>query len=208
MTDMGVNHVQLGNGETVIDLRGVTVNEDVLLEGYTAMDSKGNLVTGSASLQGGGSGEAVEEIFYVPFSFGETGFTLNGVTHAEILTAYNAGKRIIGKVYVPQAANLGAWGEFNIPMTCLQDNSTFTLAFISGVTSTEVYVASDNSVGFDVKVLQNIDSRVTSINSSSTHNSYPTAKAVSDALGGLTLKVATSAPTVDDRSVITFVVEE
>ena len=130
---------------------------------------------------------AIEEadtscLFYVPFAFGATGFALDGVTHAEILAAYNAGKRIIAKGYVPEAAGLGAWGEFNIPMTCLQDNSTFTLAFLSGTTSVEVFVASDNSVSYNINVLQNMESRVTSITSSATHSSYPTAKAVYDAI--------------------------
>lgn len=177
----------------------VAINEEITYSQVGVLaDSikvKGENVIGLPS--GGGS---VEEVFYVPFSFGATGFVLDGVTHADILAAYNDGKRIIGKAYVPQAAGLGAWGEFNIPMVCLQDNSTFTLAFISSVTSVEVYIASDDSVSLDVKVLQNIDSRVTSINSSSTHSSYPTAKAVYDARSDLSQNDTTAADYVKGRT--------
>ena len=85
------------------------------------------------------------------------------------------------------------------------------MAFVSGVTSVEVYIASDNSVSIKERILQNMESRVTFISSETTHNSYPTAKAVYDFVvaqtGGLTFKVANTVPTVDDRSVITFVVE-
>ena len=155
--------------------------------------------------------DAATEIFFVPFAFSGTGFVLDGVTHTQIMNAYMAGKRIIAKGYVPESAGLGAWGEFNTPMTCLQDNSTFTLAFMSGMTSVEVFVSSDNSASSSIHVLQNIDSRVTSISSAANHNSYPTAKAVYDyiesRLNGLTFKTAASAPTVDDDSVITFVDE-
>ncbi|MBR6780487.1 MAG: hypothetical protein IKM24_05665 [Clostridia bacterium] len=155
--------------------------------------------------------DASKDIFYVRCNFSATGFTLDGVTHAEILAAYNAGKRIIGKANVPEAAGLGAWGEFSIPMTCLQNSTVFTLAFLAGKTSVEVYIATDNTVSYEISVLQNIDSRVSSITSSANNSSYPTAKAVYDFVvaqtGGLTFKVANTVPTVDDRSVITFVVE-
>lgn len=206
MTDMGVNHVQLGNGETVIDLRGVTVNEDVLLEGYTAMDSKGNLVTGSASLQGGGSGEAVEEIFYVPFAFGATGFVLDGVTHADILAAYNAGKRIIGKGYVPRAANLGWSGMFELPLSNFADNSSFVLTLTSGQNTCESWVNSDNTIISYIRTLVSFNDNVTGeLNASSTDTQIPSAKAVYDALGGLKIAVSNTVPTVDDRSVLTIV---
>ena len=155
--------------------------------------------------------ENVKDCFYVPINFDQNGFSLNGVTHEEIYNSYKAkGKRIVAKCYVPASAGLGAWGEFNIPMTCLQDNSTFTLAFLSGTTSVEVFVASDNSVSYNINVLQNIESRVTSITSSATHTSYPTAKAVYDyiesRLNGLTFRTA-AAPS-DDPNTITFVDEE
>lgn len=151
------------------------------------------------------------DIFYVPFRFAQNEFSLDGVTHTEIHLAYLAGKRIVGNVYIPQAAGLGGWGEFNIPMTCLQIDDTFTLTFLSGGTSVEVFVTSDNAVSYQITQLQNMESRVTSITSSANHTSYPTAKAVYDyiesRLNGLTLKTAASAPTANDPNVITFVNE-
>lgn len=43
---MAVNKVVLGN-RTLIDLTAVTVTPEVLLEGYTAYDASGNLITGT-----------------------------------------------------------------------------------------------------------------------------------------------------------------
>lgn len=45
---MGVNKVVLGN-RTLIDLTAVTVTPEVLLDGYTAYDASGNLITGTMS---------------------------------------------------------------------------------------------------------------------------------------------------------------
>lgn len=147
--------------------------------------------------------------FYVPFKLGANGFELDGVTYNDIMVAYNAGKRIVGKAYVPSAAGLGFSGNFDIPMTYFNDQ--FVLSFITGCENCEVFIGSDNSVQVIIRNLQNRDQRVTVISSASTHEQYPTAKTVYDyiesRLNGLTLKPADSAPTTDDRSVITFVDE-
>lgn len=50
---MGINKVQYGN-TTLIDLTGDTVTPSVLMEGYTAHDKSGAIITGTAT--GGGSG--------------------------------------------------------------------------------------------------------------------------------------------------------
>lgn len=47
---------------------------------------------------------------------------------------------------------------------------------------------------------------VTSLTASASHGQCPSAKAVYDTLGGLHFAVSESAPTVDDSSLITFVV--
>lgn len=48
MICMGVNHVELSNGETLFDTRGLSVKPDVLGEGETAIDSAGNIIEGKA----------------------------------------------------------------------------------------------------------------------------------------------------------------
>lgn len=52
---MGVNKVQLKTGETIMDVSGNTVNEDVLFAGYTATNAQGEQIKGRA-VPGGGSG--------------------------------------------------------------------------------------------------------------------------------------------------------
>ena len=177
MTDMGVNHVQLENGETVVDLRGVTVNEDVLFEGYTAIDSKGNPVTGKASSQGGG-GSAVTEIFYVPFKVGASGFVLDGVTYDDIVAAYNSGKFLVAQGYIPSAANVGVSGQVSIPMNNLLDNGRFVFSLVSANISATATIDSNGTVSVAIRRMQNEDKRVTSISGLSTDDEYPSAKAV------------------------------
>lgn len=45
---MGVNKVQLKTGETIMDVSGNTVNENVLYAGYTATNAQGEQITGRA----------------------------------------------------------------------------------------------------------------------------------------------------------------
>ena len=44
---MGVNHVKLATGETIVDLRGDTVTPEVLLAGYSATNSEGEKIQGA-----------------------------------------------------------------------------------------------------------------------------------------------------------------
>lgn len=46
---MGINHVKLSNGETLIDLRNDTVTPESLLPGYVATNAEGEKINGSAS---------------------------------------------------------------------------------------------------------------------------------------------------------------
>lgn len=137
--------------------------------------------------------DAATEIFYVPLKLGATGFELDGVTYAEILTAYNAGKRIIGKGYVPSAAGLGVTGNFELPLTYLTDSNEFVLNLISGMGTCEAWICSDNTVSVYPKTLQDADKKVTSVSAESTDEQYPSAKAVYGLTGGLSFRKAYSA---------------
>lgn len=99
---MAVNKVVYGN-RTLIDLTEVTVTADTLLEGYTALDKRGELITGTAVA---GSGEAIS-IIDEPDSHGGTirhitsvslaGDTVSPATLLAGYTAHNSlGQRIVG----------------------------------------------------------------------------------------------------------------
>ncbi len=99
---MAVNKVVYGN-RTLIDLTEVTVTADTLLEGYTALDKRGELITGRAVA---GSGEAIS-IIDEPDSHGGTirhitsvslaGDTVSPATLLAGYTAHNSlGQRIVG----------------------------------------------------------------------------------------------------------------
>lgn len=118
--------------------------------------------TSSANLKGdkgdkGEPGEAVKEIFYAPFTFGATGFMLDGVTHADILAEYNKGKRILAKGYIPSAANLGFAGMFEIPMSYFAENQAFVLTLTSGRITGEVWIESDNTIKPRITTLATLD---------------------------------------------------
>lgn len=46
---MGVNKVQLANGETLVDLSDATATSETVLAGYTAYGADGNLILGTAA---------------------------------------------------------------------------------------------------------------------------------------------------------------
>lgn len=52
---MGVNKVDLANGETLIDLQNDTVTPETLAEGVTAHNAEGDPIVGTMTAEGGGS---------------------------------------------------------------------------------------------------------------------------------------------------------
>ena len=60
---MGINHIELATGETLIDLREDTVTEDSLLQGYTAHNSTGERITGTRILE--------KEVIIIPMTGSE-----------------------------------------------------------------------------------------------------------------------------------------
>lgn len=46
---MGVNKVQLANGETLVDMSDATATSETVLAGYTAYGADGNLILGTAA---------------------------------------------------------------------------------------------------------------------------------------------------------------
>lgn len=46
---MGVNKVQLANGETLVDMSDATATPETVLAGYTAYGADGNLILGTAA---------------------------------------------------------------------------------------------------------------------------------------------------------------
>lgn len=150
--------------------------------------------------------EQIEGCFYyVPCKLGATGFELDGVTYDEILAAYNDGKRIVGEVYVPSAAGLGVSGNFELPLSYLNDSNEFVLTMLSGLGSSEARIKSDGTIATYTYVLENTSGRITSISEYSGHTQYPSAKAVYDFVGGKKIVYSSSAPTTDDTSVMTIV---
>lgn len=46
---MGVNRIQLANGEMILDMTGATITPETVLEGYSGFGADGNLIRGTAS---------------------------------------------------------------------------------------------------------------------------------------------------------------
>lgn len=130
------------------------------------------------------------------------------VTYANIDNAVNKGLHVLMVLEFPSEAGADFSGNYVIPFTKKMETSGH-MYFSTTVRNILMWGLLDTSgkLTHGYYYIENQGNKVTSLSTSSTHTQYPSAKAVYDALGGLTLKVATSAPTVDDRSVITFVVE-
>lgn len=128
------------------------------------------------------SKDEATEFFYVPFTFGAGGFELDNMTFAEIVAAYNAGKRIVGRGYVPEQAGLGFSGNFELPLSYLAGNGAFVLTLVSGQTTCEAWINSNGAIASNVYVL-----------------------AVANDLGGKKIVYSSSAPTTNDTSVMTIV---
>ena len=60
---MGINHIELATGEVLMDLREDTVTEDSLLEGYTAHNAAGEIITGTKVFE--------KEVVIIPINFNE-----------------------------------------------------------------------------------------------------------------------------------------
>ena len=155
--------------------------------------------------------ENADKMFVVEFgvSLSSSGMTLSlpsDVTFENISNAYDNNYHVIGIFDIPAIAGDSS-GKYIAPAN--KRNSDGSILFVASDKSTMqwIQIFSDGTVDFAISRYEFTGNKVTSLSASSTDTQYPSAKAVYDALGGLTLKVATSAPTVDDRSVITFVVE-
>ena len=68
MIDMGVNYVNLANGEDLIDLRNDSVTPETLAKGETAHNKKGELIVGTmvAGEGGTGGGNGIIEVPELP----------------------------------------------------------------------------------------------------------------------------------------------
>ncbi|MBQ3087250.1 MAG: hypothetical protein IJC45_07940 [Clostridia bacterium] len=156
-----------------------------------------------------------QNVFIVEFdvSLSANGLTLSlpsDVTFEDVSNAYTDNCHVLGVFEIPSAAGAMA-GKYIAPLNKKQSDGS--LLFVSADKSNMQWVqlSPDAQVSFAISRYEFTGNKVTAVSAASTDTQYPTAKAVYDFVvaqtGGLTFKVANTVPTVDDRSVITFVVE-
>ena len=130
---MAINKVVYGN-RTLIDLTGVTVTADKLLEGYTALDKSGTLITGTAPTVGG----SVIAVNDVADSHGGTvrsitavsleGDTVSPSVLASGYTAHNAAGEAITGTLVP---GVTPTGTLNITVNGTHDVTNYASAYVN-----------------------------------------------------------------------------
>lgn len=98
--------------------------------------------------------DSANSIFYVSIKIGATGFELDRVTYADIIEAYDSGKRIVAKAVVPAEANLGFDGNFEIPMTYVDDDGMFAFSFTTGLMNCEVFLSPSGSISYSIREYQ------------------------------------------------------
>ena len=92
---MGVNYVELANGEAIFDARDISVNPDVLGDGETAIDSKGERIIGRAKF--GGNTKIVTETVY-PLSSNENYSGVEAISS----TSINSCRKVADNLYTKQ----------------------------------------------------------------------------------------------------------
>ena len=144
---MGVNKVNLSNGETLIDISKDTVTPDTLAEGSTAHNSNGEKIVGRAVFGGGGGGDSSTLIVKaVPILDFSNGFEFAGISSidksiAEILTAANEGKNVLLEFNVGIALGIVQYARF--VMTLYSDtNLNFDGVFDMSGSGSPSFIAS------------------------------------------------------------------
>ena len=138
---MGVNYVNLLNGETLVDLRNDTVTPETLAEGETAHNAAGEQIVGRMPP---GSGEAIREIFYADFDIDLSTFTITGAsaTYQEIVSQIQAGKYVVGIGTYAMVASPINKGYFPLSAYVPEENLLLFSGFIQSAVSNQLVVLS------------------------------------------------------------------
>ena len=137
-----VNKVQLADGTSLIDISSDTVTADKLMQGYTAHDRSGALITGTAT--GGGSGGNVwqDAQGYVHLDDeGTTPITVESLSVTQNGT-YTA---ITGHAYSPVTVNVSGGGSSNYV------TGTFTPSATTGIA--ETFTVPYTGTGYPIALL-------------------------------------------------------
>lgn len=143
---MGINKVQYGN-TTLIDLTSDTVTADKLMQGYTAHDRTGAIITGTAT--GGGSGDGYvwqDAQGYVHLSDEEgTQITVDSLT----ITQGGTYTAPTGHAYSPVTVASGTAGT---PTASKGTVSSHSITVTPSVTNTAGYISGGTLTGTGVTV--------------------------------------------------------
>ena len=113
---MGVNYVELANGEAIFDARDISVNPDVLGDGETAIDSKGERIIGRAKF--GGNTKIVTETVY-PLSSKEN---YTGVEEGKSASGWEGFRKVSDILYTKQELQSNKIIEYNADGTISAEN--------------------------------------------------------------------------------------
>ena len=153
MIDMGVNKVNLANGETLIDLTSDTVTPETLAEGYTAHNSNGERIVGEMTTEGG---ESVSDVFWVTGEVDPSRMIATSVSHtrSEIEAAINSGKIVIASFSV-LGLGMNVFGNISSVIHGVQ------VGFSTFVISDAIYyllvVVGNESLNTNVKILATVN---------------------------------------------------
>lgn len=152
---MGINKVQYGN-TTLIDLTSDTVTADKLLQGYTAHDRSGTIITGTAT--GGGTGA-----ISVVDTTDTHGGTIRTITAIDISdTTAQASDVAQGKYFYTadgtKTAGTASGGSATIQSLSVTQNGTYTApSGVDGYSPVTVNVSGGGSTSVEEKQINFID---------------------------------------------------
>ena len=140
---MGVNKVVLGN-RTLIDLTAVTVTPEVLLDGYTAYDASGNLITGTYGREEVNLFDASSEDVVINGRFNSSG---NAVSYAAGQLVTNYIEASVGDIFVIETDKSLKTNSYTGMVECLDANKTYITSTIPQGASAVWAFNSDSTKG-------------------------------------------------------------
>lgn len=148
-------------------------------------------------------------IFEVIISISSSGMTPSiqeGVTYAVIDDAIDRGLHVVAMMEIPSVAGTTLSGVYAAPFMKKLSTGELCFSVIAQTISQYILIHSDNTITYSYYSIEESSNKVSGVTiSTPDHVHYPTTKAVYDFVGGKQIVYSSSAPTVNDTSIVTVV---
>lgn len=149
-------------------------------------------------------------IFEVIISISSSGMTPSiqeGVTYAVIDDAIDRGLHVVAMMEIPSVAGASLSGVYAAPFMKKLSTGELCFSVIAHTVTQCILIHPDNTITYSNYAIEDSNNKVSGVTTyTPDHVHFPTTKAVYDFVGGKQIVYSSTAPTVDNRSVVTIVV--